>query len=75
MTWRPNHPGGEMTCDAPGCERVRLNYCSPSVRDEWVAFQGSQRVLDMCPEHRNGRESSLQWLTQQPGAHNPEATK
>ena len=66
MTWRTNHPGGEMTCDAPGCKRVRRNYCSPSERDEWVAFQGGDDVLDLCPEHRNGRESSPRWLTQQP---------
>lgn len=53
MSWRPNHPGGELLCDAGGCQRKRRVYCSPQEADTWTGVQlgplGPTR--DFCPAH------------------------
>lgn len=53
MTWTEAHPGGIMTCDAPGCTRTRRNYCPPAEREQWLAFQEGDWVKDLCPIHRD----------------------
>ena len=63
MTWHEEHPGGIIACDAPGCTRTRRNYCSPTERELWVAYQRGNVVLDLCPAHRGARSSSPEWLT------------
>lgn len=54
MTWTPNHPGGVIQCDQPGCTRTHRNYCTPEERDGWRAAQEVRTgpfVRDYCPEH------------------------
>lgn len=51
MTWAEDHPGGVITCDAPGCTRTRRAYCAPSEREQWEARDTGYRVTDLCPTH------------------------
>lgn len=63
MSLHHDHPGGIIACDATACTRTRRNYCPPAERDDWVAFQEGNAVLDLCPVHRGDRQSEPQWLT------------
>lgn len=68
MTWYPDHPGGIMKCDAPGCTRKRRNYCTPTEREKWAAFQVGNAVIDLCPAHKSDTKSVPAWLTNDQGA-------
>ena len=57
MTWRPEHPGGRIQCDAPGCTRTRRNYCPPTESEQWSAHQVGTTVHDLCPEHRERKRA------------------
>ncbi len=55
MTWTPDHPGGRIHCDHPGCTASRLNYCAPSERNEWQSVYETPLYgpfFDYCPQHR-----------------------
>lgn len=57
MSWTPDHPGGQILCDHPGCNKSRRNYCPPAQRDEWTTRTVGAFVQDRCPNHSHDGEA------------------
>ena len=58
MTWHPDHPGGRIHCDEPGCTASRRAYDPPAKWEEWEGWVSVETggpcascIADYCPKH------------------------